>query len=806
MATMATGHALSVLANNSLRNPVDSRTGKIATLSSPQKPHNSGIYSRSENGLHVKISANGIGEYTSEPVFSQTNGDATHLSPQLQNLTDEEFYDRLSKMKENQKMTLEKCERLYMEKRALEEKYAASPHNRIFDNEDVDIDTGTMFVNGRFRGHDCDNRLEYSSDYTYSPIKTYDNVCDVRDLTSKPPVAPSPLNRPPSRQGQRPGHSSGHSLTKGISHTQADNRSPPIQWRAVRSRSLNGDGGKNMSDFENELSDEEISGYMKAPAGYMSDDNYLSDDVILRREEVMTPSKLELQRIESMWDDFSINDYAPRQRPSSAPATRRSEKSKKASEWRHRLTIPEPFNMTLREEGKEKRKTITQIEVEAERRRKEQEEELECQKKFQAKPVPAHVYLPLYDEINEQAEAKRRYVRQYCQEMLKSQEKPFKFMKREEYKGNQRRNSEPAAMALAKEKRKDRKFKANPVPAFIYDDSITRKQMEDEEYRKLRISMRSEELLKEAALPPGMEAREKMKQQRIEEIKRQSRARKHFRPKKQKKIPDYDRLYRKFQSELNRRKTELEPTVVEPFRLHTDRTYGDTQKVLLDMARDEEVLMENRWPYQTPRARTPTRAIPRSRVGDPRDSFPAQMTRTAETRNSVVRQSIAKQIENSKKESEAERHRRVREMKLRKSIQEKAGSKNYGQQKVKDRLRQFKEDERLREEQYQSEMEAMKDRVNQQPLLFERQKQNSAKSKAEKKFATTLKNVGLDEDFINSRSSGPNSVRSGRSGKHYSDDHNDDDEDNEDDNDQNNTYTRSRSSERYSDSFEEVED
>jgi protein FAM161A len=62
-----------------------------------------------------------------------------------------------------------------------------------------------------------------------------------------------------------------------------------------------------------------------------------------------------MSQIEDMWEEFSIEDYYPRsrQRPSSATVTRK-ERNKKEKEWRHRITIPKPFKMTIREENKEK--------------------------------------------------------------------------------------------------------------------------------------------------------------------------------------------------------------------------------------------------------------------------------------------------------------------------------------------------------------------------------------------------------------------------------------------------------------------
>lgn len=72
------------------------------------------------------------------------------------------------------------------------------------------------------------------------------------------------------------------------------------------------------------------------------------------------------------------------------------------------------------------------LEMEKQLVEKWQKEEAECQKKFRALPAPGHVYLQLYDEINEQNDEKRRKEMEKRQEYLLSTQKPFSFTKKEE--------------------------------------------------------------------------------------------------------------------------------------------------------------------------------------------------------------------------------------------------------------------------------------------------------------------------------------------------------------------------------------
>ena len=52
-------------------------------------------------------------------------------------------------------------------------------------------------------------------------------------------------------------------------------------------------------------------------------------------------------------------------------------------------------------------------------------------------------------------------------------------------------------------------------------------------------------------------------------------------------IPDYDELYRKFQEEVQRKKREKEPTVMEPFNLRTARIPSRKEKIIADMEEEE---------------------------------------------------------------------------------------------------------------------------------------------------------------------------------------------------------------------------
>lgn len=90
--------------------------------------------------------------------------------------------------------------------------------------------------------------------------------------------------------------------------------------------------------------------------------------------------------------------------------------------------------MTLRETHKKSQllKSQTLLEKESTTYKRQLQEAAECQKQFRAQPVPAHIYLPLYQEIMEKNETRRQAETQKRRELLLSMQKPFSFQIKEE--------------------------------------------------------------------------------------------------------------------------------------------------------------------------------------------------------------------------------------------------------------------------------------------------------------------------------------------------------------------------------------
>lgn len=315
------------------------------------------------------------------------------------------------------------------------------------------------------------------------------------------------------------------------------------------------------------------------------------------------------QQIEKMWDGFCLEDYMSHAKHSlpSSPACRKVHKKEKEKAWSPRVTVPKPFQMTIREAQKKEQnvKSKSQIELENHLLKKQLEEEAECQKKFRANPVPAAVFLPLYQDIVQRNEERRRSVRERSRLQLLATQKPFKFIERERQRHEARKMQ---LKDLSPPENKIKAFRAKPVPKCVYSADFRDKVKEEELCREIRIRMRAEELLRNSSVPNSrlaLKETNKKKRHRSTEPKQME-----HKLKIKSSVPDFELLHEKFQKRLLRQKKVKPLTVCEPFDLCTSYIPSKKDKILKDMQEDEEKLKETRWPFASPRRKPQSGAKP----------------------------------------------------------------------------------------------------------------------------------------------------------------------------------------------------
>lgn len=730
---MATAHALSVFTNSSVRQPVNPKSGLTNTLHErPIAVWEERYDSHDDDGFLAGSSgAAGGGSGGAAPTPTQQRAAAQltagsqlssapisprdplieSLTKDLSRMTDDEFYSRLQEVKAEHKKTVAMCEQAYRTALAgTSAPIAMAP-----------------------RASDATAALA-ESPASRAPADR------VRDM-SRPPLPPEARQRRAwarrSHSGERTDDSaSGDESDSGRQRSASVSRSPPAGDRQrPRSGSLSSSVSTGMA------------------------------------------------RVEDMWENFSVDDYAPKsqgggsmsslrdagtgwkqQRPVSESSS--SNKENSAKEWSPKITMPQPFRMTVRDEAKTtKKRTKAQEEVDRSIKEKRLQEEAECQKKFKATPAPANIYLPLYDEIMESQQTRRDLNHVHRSELLRSMEKPFKFLQREEQKKRSKRTqSVPEAEAAFDEHLREKaKFKAQPIPKEVREEMLDR-LAEEEEYRRIRMRMRAEDMLRSARLPPSMEAREMGRAVTLrasaseDDVSDNATGRRQgterlpgeptFRPKIKHEVPDFEELHRKLQWELAKRKDEKEATVAKPFTLRTDRITSHVDKIHDDIEKDEKTLTELRWPYKNPRTKPKSIGV----VNRTPDQIPAmQTTASTELRKSSTKEKLSELSRRELQELEELRRSREYDRKLKNAISEKVAANEiiYNlKDQTSEKLRRYRAEEKARQEEYQKHLNEMKQRVDSRPLLFEMVTQKNARMQAEKKYDSTLKSAGLHDKFV----------------------------------------------------------
>uniref|UniRef100_A0A3P8ZZB3 Protein FAM161A n=1 Tax=Esox lucius TaxID=8010 RepID=A0A3P8ZZB3_ESOLU len=344
------------------------------------------------------------------------------------------------------------------------------------------------------------------------------------------------------------------------------------------------------------------------------------------------------EHIKNMWQDFKLS---PGQRH---PSTSSLQSVKGKALWKPRVTIPRPFHMTVRENQKRQKgvKTRSEIELENAALRKQLEELTECQRKFRASPVPAHVRLPLYEELHERDEERRRSMREREQQRLLSIQQPFSFLERERLKKARREEQLRNLLPISQDR--VRPFRAKPVPKAVYDAASGEQLKEEQLYRAIKMQMRAQELLHSASMPPSMLARRLSERQGTKGEARGDTAGSEedsstpYRPKINPEVPDFDSSYRRFKKQLESRRDVKPVTTCEPFQLRTSQIPSHRERILADIKKEEMSPRAKRWPYVSTvvPVRSPNSSLCSSLSGS-LEQLPTKITDATKKRQEAVR-------------------------------------------------------------------------------------------------------------------------------------------------------------------------
>ncbi|XP_053529278.1 protein FAM161B isoform X2 [Artibeus jamaicensis] len=420
------------------------------------------------------------------------------------------------------------------------------------------------------------------------------------------------------------------------------------------------------------------------------------------------------------------------------------------SSWASSITVPQPFHMTVREARRKARWLASPASFEPERQQAQRQgqEEAECHRQFRAQPVPAHVYLPLYQEIMERNEARRREGIQKRKELLLSSLKPFSFLEKEEQRkaARQKEFTATAKAEVSKQKATRR------IPKSILEPALGDKLQEAELLRKIRIQMRALDMLQVASSPlatpsgtanPRPRTATRTQEEKLAFLHTDF----EFQPRVNPAVPDYEALYKAFQRRAAKGRDTREVTRNKPFLLRTAslcRTRRTCDSATTGGREDSPQIPA------TPRPRSRSLSGLTSLSAN---TLPVHITDATRKRESAVRSSLEKRDKADESTQWLEAHKKQRQaMSKSVALRAKAMDPHKSLEEVfKAKLKENRNNDRKRVREYKKELEEMKKRIQTRPYLFEQVTKDLARKEAEQRYRDTLRQAGLDEDFVRNK-------------------------------------------------------
>ncbi|XP_062863654.1 protein FAM161B [Trichomycterus rosablanca] len=394
---------------------------------------------------------------------------------------------------------------------------------------------------------------------------------------------------------------------------------------------------------------------------------------------------------------------------------------------------------------------------------KEELDWAECQKQFHASPVPEHVFKTLYNDILQKQELTSLEGRQQRKELLLSMQKPFTTHQKEDRRMNE---TKPETNPKNQSRNRNLAGKRRAIPKAVTDSKISEKLKEEEQQRKIRIQMRAQETLKASSAPIQSQCTRANLQANTAQITKSKllgflQQTPSFQPKINTKVPDFNKLYQGFQKEVMERGERKEVTVCQPFQLLTSTLRQRNSRSSLDKSTKA----------------TSIDSLKRSNsfgglTSLSRDTLPTYITDAARKRSIAIRKSMELRDNKEQESTEWMKQHRLNSQAISRGVaaRSKAMDPHKSLKEVfQEKLKQHRQADEERMNDYKKELREMKTRVTTRPYLFEQVSQKIAKCDAERRYKNTLEQAGLDEHFV--RSKGENDKSPQTSKQEDGDDH-----------------------------------
>ncbi|XP_068110461.1 protein FAM161B isoform X2 [Hyperolius riggenbachi] len=360
------------------------------------------------------------------------------------------------------------------------------------------------------------------------------------------------------------------------------------------------------------------------------------------------------------------------------------------------VTVPQPFQMSLREEKKrEKMRGQAWVDPVDD----QSEEDLECYKQFRAQPVPAHVLLPLYNDIVENQEERRKEQMEKRKEELVSMQKPFHFQAQERKKLIEQPEATEKTQSIVK-----------TIPKCVLDPSFSDRLKEKEVLRRISSQMRALDLLQSSCAPirltrhsrdPHSRSSRKSTAQNLSFLQQSIT----FHPHVNHAVPDFQALYRNFQKQSLQKYSTGEATKTKPFHLHTSQSRPKPPRVT---SNQEEA--------------PPTVTSSQHLSSLSANTLPVYITDSTKRREAAIRSFLQERDEQVAEIERKLQKQRQTSQAMQSSISHRARTLDKHAPLAecnKHKLRENLESNRRRSREYKKELQRMQSRVRGRAYLFE---------------------------------------------------------------------------------------
>ena len=369
------------------------------------------------------------------------------------------------------------------------------------------------------------------------------------------------------------------------------------------------------------------------------------------------------------------------------------------------FTIPKPFEF-LKEDYHGK-KLLKMKEILEERRKNENDI---FKHNFHANPLNKRMFNrkgDLRNIIEREKSARQRRIEQKKMEIIAGM-RPFSFYDNDLKSFVERKNQECIPPKFVP-------FKANPIQYKSQVNVYEGKNKYSKEARQERIHKRALSTFNAASLPPRMEMHEKQKKlQEKEKLiieKQKKEIDKNKRVFKAKQAPNFNILHEKFINILEKKKRSACPTIPKPFTFHEPKKKPDLCSYM-----DQENNPKNKNPKKFQSIEVIRKKMQKKPKIEPPSTRSLKLlmdTRRRELENRKIREESIRKEDEKRRTRQSRLNNRVRSSSV---IQ---GNKKQLEEKRKQRTKDFIENLKNDEKNYNEKLDLMYQKVNNMPLMME---------------------------------------------------------------------------------------